>query len=306
MKAIVSILKDNLSIIKATLLLSSKPTTSLHVAVLRATTHRHQEDPPPVDAVLALAHHHRPSTAGVLIHALLRRVHGTHNVYVALKCLVTIHHAITRGSPALKDHILGYSSGPLFNLSGFIDGSDRDTWELSKWVRWYADVLDYGLALSRRNENRAAKKLSCFVVMIEKICGAPDSLHYQKISLIHEIIKLVGEDYRIIMREINSNLNQFQFAEKSIEKLNHEVLQELLDNLKRIEDCKQKLLLMFLNKKKNDGIWELIEELRKKVEEVKQKKEENSSQSRSLVIVPPPRVKRWLDVEWNPLVASLA
>ncbi|KAL2925411.1 hypothetical protein RDABS01_019776 [Bienertia sinuspersici] len=108
------------------------------------------------------------------------------------------------------------------------------------------------------------------------------------------------------MREINSNLNQFQFAEKSIEKLNHEVLQELLDNLKRIEDCKQKLLLMFLNKKKNDGIWELIEELRKKVEEVKQKKEENSSQSRSHVIVPPPRVKRWLDVEWNPLVASLA
>ncbi|KAL2925412.1 hypothetical protein RDABS01_019777 [Bienertia sinuspersici] len=112
MKAIVSILKDNLSIIKATLLLSSKPTTSLHVAVLRATTHRHQEDPPPVDAVLALAHHHRPSTAGVLIHALLRRVHGTHNVYVALKCLVTIHHAITRGSPALKDHILGTPLGP--------------------------------------------------------------------------------------------------------------------------------------------------------------------------------------------------
>ncbi|KMT19768.1 hypothetical protein BVRB_1g008250 [Beta vulgaris subsp. vulgaris] len=317
MKNIVGILKDKVSILKATFLLSSsKPTTSFHVAVLRATTHNHPSDPPPFDAVLALAHNHRPS-AGPLVHALIQRVHGTHNVYVALKCLLTLHHVITYGSPALKENISSYSTGPLFNLSSFQDPSDRDTCELSNWVRWYADVLDYSLALTRKNRG---ERLSSLVGMLEVICGAPQSLHYQKISLIYEVMKLVGEDYRMIMREINTKINQF--GKRFIQDLSDELLGNLLGDLKRIENCKERMFLMFLNKKKNDGVWELIEEVRKDVEEVKVKREnmklvvfhptestrvedKRVSESRSLAVVPAPRAKRWLDVDWNPLVASV-
>lgn len=277
-----------------------------------------------MDDVLALAHRHRAATSGVLIHALLQRLHGTKSVYVALKCLLTLHHVITNGSPALKEQISCYSSGPLFNLSDFKDESDRDTWELSCWVRWYADVLDCGLALSRRRNGGGGggERLRLLVGMVEMICGAPETLHYQRISLIYEVMKLIGEDYRMIMREISTVINQF--GKKRIQDSSEELIEELLTDLKRLENCREKVFLMFLNKKKNDGVWELIEEVKKDVEEVKEKRgnmklvpfqgsesthmaENHVDESRSVVVVPPPpprHGKRWLDVEWNPLVAS--
>ncbi|XP_021740292.1 putative clathrin assembly protein At4g40080 [Chenopodium quinoa] len=318
MKNLVGIFKDKVSLIKATLLFSSKPTTSFHIAVLRATTHRHPSDPPPLDAVLSLVNHYRPSTSGVLIHALLQRLHGTTSVYVALKCLLTLHHVIIHGSPALKEEILGYSTGPLLNLSGFKDDSGGDTWELSEWVRWYGDVIDHGVGLSRRKNRGGGERLGLLINMVEVICGAPESLHYQRISLIYEVIKLVGEDYRMIMREINALINQF--GKKRIQDLSNDSIGELLNDLKRLQNCREKLVLMFLNKK-NDGVWELIEEVRKDVEEVKERREnmkllklERSESTRvaenrvgeliSVSVVPPRRNRRWLDVEWNTMVAS--
>ncbi|CAO2821370.1 unnamed protein product [Amaranthus hypochondriacus] len=306
------ILKDKVSILKASLVISSKPTKFFNVAVLRATTYHNPSDPPPIDAVLALAHNHRPST-GVIIHALLRRLHGTHNAYVALKCLLTLHHLLNNSKPALKDQIMSYSNGPIFDMSNFRDESDRDTWELSDWVRWYADVLVYSISRNR------GERLNWLVGMVEIICKSPDSLYYQKLGLIYEVMKLIGEDYRMIMREITNKINQFGNNKRIIEDLNDDLLEDLLGDLKRLKNCRQKLFLMFLNKK-NDGIWELIDEVEKHFECVKEKRknmrlvmfqgtestrvaDNRVSESTQLAVVPVlPRGKKWLDVEWNRLV----
>lgn len=157
--------------------------------------------------------------------------------------------------------------------------------------------------------------------VVEKICGAPETLHYQRISLIYEVMKLIGEDYRMIMREISTVINQF--GKKRIQDMSDELLEELLLDLKKLENCRERLFLMFLNKKKNDGVWELIEEVRKDVEEVKLRREnmrlvkfqrtqstrvaENRvDESGSVAVVAKRPGKRWLDVDWNPLVASYA
>ncbi|KAJ8426639.1 hypothetical protein Cgig2_029823 [Carnegiea gigantea] len=278
MRDLLGVLKDKVSLIKASLILttSSAAATSFQVAVLRATTHN-PIDPPPeyvLDDVLALGCYHRP-TASAVVDAILRRLHRTQSAFVALKCLLTLHHILRRGSPLLKAQF-SHHHHHLLNLSNFRDNSDSDTVELSKWGRW-----------------------------------APDSLHYQRISMVYEVMKLVGEDYRITLREIFNRVTEF--GEKVIEELSNEEAEELLSDLKRLEDCKEKVFLMFLNKKKSDGTWDSIAQLRRDVQAAKQRTESlslvafqgsglarfdgppPSAESRSVI----PRGKRWLDVQWN-------
>lgn len=184
------------------------------------------------------------------------------------------------------------------------------------WVRWYAKVLEQSLYLSPLTGQPQITRLSSLVAMVEQICGAPESLHYQRISLVYEVMKLVGEDYRMTLREIFARITNIN---ERIDELSDDEVGELLGGLKRLEDCKEKLFLMFLNKKKNDGAWDFISQLRKDVDKVKDKRESlrlvrfqtSGSQpadggSRPLAIVLPPRGKRWLDVDWNPLVVSPA
>lgn len=144
---------------------------------------------------------------------------------------------------------------------------------------------------------------------------APESLHYQRVTLIHEVMKLVGEDYRMTMREILARIVEF---EKRIDDSSDDELNDFWVCLKKIEDCKEKVLLMFLNKKKNDGGWDLIEETRKEVEGAKQRRESlrmvrfqgtrsGRGGARGGEIRPlGTRGKRWLDVAWNPLVVRQA
>jgi len=159
------------------------------------------------------------------------------------------------------------------------------------------------------------RELNSLVGMVEQICRAPDSLHYQRISMVYEVMKLAGEDYRITLREIVNRVTEFR--EKLIEELSSETVEELLNDLKRLEDCKEKVFLMFLNKKKSDGTWDSIAQLRRIVEEVKQRRQNlslvafqggeltglagpPSAESKSVV----PRGKRWLDVQWNHLAVN--
>lgn len=329
MRNLLGILKDKVSLIKATLLLSKK-STSFNVAVLRATTH-FPADPPPettLDDVLALGHHHRPAASAV-VDSLLRRLRRTHNAYVALKCLLTLHHILARGSPVLKDQISS-AIGPhnnLLSLSNFRDESDPDTWELSAWVRWYAAVLEQGLFLGhlsrltgqngealgqRISTTSLLNEMGLLVGTVEQICESPESLHCQRINLVYEIMKLVGEDYRMTMREILVRIAELG---KRIDDLRDEELNDFWVGLKKLEECKEKVVLMFLNKKMNDGGWDLIAQMRKDVEGVKQRRErlrlvefQGSGSTRLDGEIRPlgTRGKRWLDVPWNPLVVSQA
>lgn len=134
--------------------------------------------------------------------------------------------------------------------------------------------------------------------------------------MVYEVMKLVGEDYRITLREVFARVTQF--GERKIEELSDEGVEKLLDDLRRLENCKEKAFLMFLNKKRSDGTWDSIAQLRMDVEGLKQRRESlrlvtfqgsgstrlggpQVAESRSVV----PRVKRWLDVEWNSLHKGL-
>ncbi|KAE8098745.1 hypothetical protein FH972_016786 [Carpinus fangiana] len=65
----------------------------------------------------------------------------------------------------------------------------------------------------------------------EQIGEAPDSLHLHRNALVYEVVRMVGEDYRLV----------------------------------QFEDCKARLSLLFANRKRNDGLWELIGETKMKL-----------------------------------------
>ena len=155
-------------------------------------------------------------------------------------------------------------------------------------------------------------EMGLLVGMVEQICQSPESLHYQRINLVHEVMRLVGEDYRMTMREILARIAELG---KRIDDLSDEDLNDVWFGLKKLEDCKEKVVLMFLNKKMNDGGWDLIAQMSKDVEGVKHRraslrlvKFQGSGSTRlgGEIIPLRTRGKRWLDVPWNPLVVPQA
>lgn len=97
------------------------------------------------------------------------------------------------------------------------------------------------------------------------------------------------------MREVFSRIQE---VAGRIEDLNDDGIDEFLNLLSRIEWCKEKMVLMFLNKKRDDGVWEAIEEAKGKTKAEKHRRE-NSKIVPVIVERTKPRVSRWLDVEWN-------
>uniref|UniRef100_A0A2N9GR43 ENTH domain-containing protein n=1 Tax=Fagus sylvatica TaxID=28930 RepID=A0A2N9GR43_FAGSY len=296
LRNLIDILKDKAPLIKATLS-TKRHASSITVAVLHATTHNSPYPPSEkrVAAVLAFGHGSR-LTACACIEVLMDRLHDTHSASVALKCLFTIHNVITRGSFILKDQLSFYpSSGGrnFLNLSTFRDNSNVEMWELSYWVRWYAGLLELSLMISRvlgyyfysssckDNKDKADKVLSLFnsdlsreidvlVDFTERICEAPD-LHFQRNNLVYEVVRMVSEDYSLVQSEILVRVVELG---NRMENMSYGELTQFLNPLKRLEDCKEKLLLLFVNREMNDGLWDLISQMKKKVLMVKGKREE--------------------------------
>ncbi|KAJ4701396.1 ENTH/ANTH/VHS superfamily protein [Melia azedarach] len=279
------ILKDKVSLIK-TALSTRRQTSSIRRGIIRATTHGSSSPPPDeiIDAVLSSGNGSRPR-ACTCIQALMDRLHGTHNAFVALKCLYTVHHIITRGSFILKDQLSIYPSfgGRNFlNLSTFHDDSDPERWELSSWGRWYAGILEQNLSVSRvlgyylsssngkdKEEMVLAsvtpdllRELDSLVAFVQEISNVPNSFHLQRNDLVYEIVRLVSEDYRLIQREIF--LRVVELGERTMS-LSLDELIQVSSGLQKLEDCKDRLLLLFANRKKNDRLWELIRESNKNI-----------------------------------------
>ncbi|KAI5355656.1 hypothetical protein L3X38_008551 [Prunus dulcis] len=295
---LIGILKDKVSILKATLYIN-RHASSVHVAVLRATTH-HPSRPPSeekIASVLALGHSSR-ITACACIEALMDRLHGTQSAFVALKCLLTLHNIIAKGSFILKDQLAFYPSfgGHNFlNLSMFSDNSDLVMWEFSSWVRWYAGVVEQNLMVSRAigyylnsskkdKEEKAltlldsdlAVEIEVLVEFVVRICDAPNSLDLQRNNLVYEVVRAAGEDYRSVQREILARVKEAGDRVDSVEGVNSDELTQLIDTLQRLEGCKGKLMLLFLNRKRNDGFWDTVRETKAMLVETKKKKEEKS------------------------------
>lgn len=229
------------------------------------------------------------------------RLHVTRSAFVALKCLLTIHNIISKGSFILKDQLAYY---PCFggynflNLSMFCDNSDLCKLEYSSWVRWYAGVIEQNLMVSRAigyylnstktdgnkrdKEEKAlalldsdlAMEIEVLVEFVVRICDAPDSLELQKNNLVYEVVRAAGEDYRSIQREIVVRVKEVGDRIDSVEGLSSDELTRLIDALERLESCKGKLMLLFVNRKRNDGLWELVKETKARLVEMKEKREE--------------------------------
>lgn len=295
-------LKDKVSVARATaLLLSRRRSAALRLAVLKATSHDPSTSPPLdfISDLVDLGHH--SSAANAARDALLSRLHSTSDAFVALKCLLSLHHLLP---------FLSHDGNRLLNLSGFLDQSDPDTWQLSLWARWFADEIDSSLSLSavlgsspvdqdRRKKIPAVsnsgllRELDALVSTVEQLGTAPDSLHYQTIGLLYDVMKLAGEDYRITMRELFARIREIEDGER-LGNLNEEGLNRLIGLMERLLGCKAKMLLMFLNKKQNDGVWDSIAEAKSKAQE-----EMRRRQGSKMVIFQIPRGGRWLDVDWN-------
>ncbi|CAK9163583.1 unnamed protein product [Ilex paraguariensis] len=298
LRELIGILKDKASLIKATL--STKRTAcSIHVAVLRATTHASTAPPPEhrIAAVLSHGHSSRP-TACACIEAIMDRLHNTSNAFVAMKCLMILHNIITRGSFILKDQLSFYPTAGgrnFLNLSRFRDKNDVVTWEFSWWVRWYAGVLERNLmitrvlgsyfsvsssvkidldkvkdSLSSLLNSDLLRELDSLVGMVEEICRAPESLNYQQNALVYEIMRLVSEDYRSTQYQIMIRLSEFG---DRIDGLSSSESAELNCCLKRLLDSKEKLVGLFANKKRNDAFWDLINHTKMQIQKLEEERE---------------------------------
>ncbi|XP_027368402.1 putative clathrin assembly protein At4g40080 [Abrus precatorius] len=269
-------LKDKASVIVASLSIK-RHVSSIRVHVLRATTHNFST-PPSEARIAAILSAGRGSyiLPRACINALMDRLHKTQNATVALKCLFTLHNIIAKGPLTLKDNLSYYPSHGghnALNLSSFRDNADLEALELSTWVRWYAKVLEHVLTVSRVlgyylsssdgterehlgvSSGELLGEIHGLVDFAERVSHVPDTLHLQRNDLVYEVVRLVGEDYGRVQREI---LLRVEEIGKRMGRFDVGELRELVSCLKRLEESKGRLVLLFVNRKRNDAFWEVI------------------------------------------------
>ncbi|XP_016464365.1 putative clathrin assembly protein At4g40080 [Nicotiana tabacum] len=303
LRDLMGIFKDKASLIKANLS-TKRSVSSIQVAVIRATTHASASPPHDhrISAIISAGDNSLPAIYAC-IEAIMDRLHRTHNPYVALKCLFVFHNILAKGSLLYKDHISFFpSSGGhnSLNLSGFYDKSDIETRELSSWVRWYANVLERNMITSRAlgsyispssrlsinfdkitdkkgnigfsYRSDFATEMESLVCMVEGICETPESQHFQKNDLVHEIMILVAEDYR--STQYHMMIRLVELGDR-VSRLNYLDLSELILSLKRLEGCRKKLNELFI-RRKNDLLWEMVSQKKMEMEKVKYERERQS------------------------------
>ncbi|KAL6582993.1 hypothetical protein OROMI_005071 [Orobanche minor] len=284
---LIGIIKDKVSLSKAALL-----STPIRLAVLRATTHSPPAPPDDRRLSLLLLLGKTPRATATIISAVMDRLHRTGSCIVALKCLLVVHHVIKSGPYVLEDQPSIFFSGGGRNylkLSAFHDGATAATWSLSAWVRWFARYLETVLSTSRifgyfvcSSSCGAAKetqdhRISSFsdvdlirdvdslVVLILEICKAPDyNVVKEGEMLVKEIMGLLlPHDYIALINEILLRLSELN---ERLSFLNFNDSVELVCALKRLQDCRERLSVLFVvNKASIEIMWCLVEELKMKV-----------------------------------------
>ncbi|GLJ47680.1 hypothetical protein SUGI_1006950 [Cryptomeria japonica] len=150
LRRLVGILKDKAAVSRA---VANSQFASLHVAILRATSH---EEAPPnekhVAAILAAGGCSSRLRASRCVAELMERLTKTRNWAVALKCLILVHRILREGSFIFQDQLSLYpfrGGRNYLNLSNFRDPSSAVTWEVSNWIRSYATYMDQWLSTCR-------------------------------------------------------------------------------------------------------------------------------------------------------------
>lgn len=296
---LIAVLKDKVSQSRAAML-SHPRNLSLHLAVLRVTTHDPSSPPNQkhLTSLLDFGHSSR-ATASAVIEILMDRLQTTRDASVAVKCLFAVHHIIKFGSFILQDQLSVYPSAGGRNylkLSNFRDNTTPFTWELSSWVRWYALYLEYLLSTSRilgfflgsisekdiNNEEKVSallnkdllKEIDSLVGLLEEISERPDLSVLHGNRLAELVVGLVGEDYLSAINEVSIRLSEFRERLSSLS-LGDSV--ELVCAMKRLENCKEGLEGMS-NKKAAmiETFWGIVSQLKDEVGKEQMYKDERS------------------------------
>ncbi|CAK9159127.1 unnamed protein product [Ilex paraguariensis] len=281
---LIGVIKDKVSLSKAALI-SEPSKLSLHQAVIKATTHSPSTAPDYLSTLLSLGESSR-ATASALIQSLMNRLNRTRNA----SCLLTIHHILKRGPFILQDQLSIFPSSGGRNylkLSAFRDGATADTWALSAWVRWYARYLETLISASRvlgfllcsspwtaekdKEEERVSSSMNTELIrdvdslvrVIEDMCEVPDSLLVEGNQLLQEVMGLLGGDYLSALNEVVLRLGEFK---ERLSYVSFGESVELVCALKRLEDCKERLVVFITMKQPStETLWGLIGELKDRI-----------------------------------------
>ncbi|KAL5125099.1 putative clathrin assembly protein [Glycine soja] len=141
------------------------------------------------------------------------RLQETNNAAVVLKCLIAVHH----GSFILQDQLSVYPSAGgrnYLNLSNFRHNTDPTSWELSSWVRSFAQhieqllctsrILGFFLRTSTDSEDRVSEfdsdnTLDSLVALIQRICKRLEPNN----RLVEVIVNLAREDWDVVQFEVH-------------------------------------------------------------------------------------------------------
>lgn len=116
------------------------------------------------------------------------------------------------------------------------------------------------------------REIDSLTSLTEEICKRPDSFHMQGNELMGQIISLVGDDYLSSINEISIRVDEFN---QRLSCLSFGESVELVCVLRRLEDCKERLLALSTRKRALvESLWCLISEMKGKVGDGKAYKEE--------------------------------
>lgn len=105
-------------------------------------------------------------------------------------------------------------------------------------------------------------KMEGLVVFVEHVSHVPESLHLQRNELVYEVVRMVGEDYRTVQREIMVRVEEV--GKRMDQGLDVGELNELVGYLERLEESQEKLVLLFVNRIRNNGFWDLVKQVKMK------------------------------------------
>ncbi|KAJ8544060.1 hypothetical protein K7X08_025678 [Anisodus acutangulus] len=306
LRDLIGAIKDKASQSKAALI--SKPNSlSLHLAVLRATTHAPSSPPEGhhVSTLLTLGDSSR-ATASTLIIIIMNRLHRTGNSTVALKCLIIIHHIIKRGPFILQDQLSVFPATGGHNylkLSAFRDGATAATWQISAWIRFYSRYIET-LLFTSRILGYFLSSSSCSAISIEqqddlntrdivsdKREKISSFLNSDLIRDVDSLVQLIEETCKVpdsLLLEGNTFLYEVVglLGNDYLSTVNELLLRlvefkerlgclsfgdsvELGFILKRLEGCKERLSVLFSVKKPStELLWNSVNELRMKIEDL--------------------------------------
>lgn len=100
---------------------------------------------------------------------------------------------------------------------------------------------------------------------------APDSVQNITNSLVYEVLELAGKDYRLVQRELLFRVKELG---DRMEGLSSGELTRFLEGLKKLDDCKERLLSLFLKKRRDDEFWDTISQVKMNILEMVEKREQ--------------------------------